>query len=417
MASQGPVVIVDPYGPVRHLAEAFNAAGYDCLRVQSTAEVPSLYRGSLIPADVFIGDIVHTGDWAATLASVAAFRPVAVAQGGEVGVGFGDRLSESLGLPSNGTALSRARRDKYVMIETIKKAGLRGAGQLLVTGSEQLAAWHRQVGSRIVIKPLQSAGGDSIHFCDTLEDSEKAYLSILGSRNIFDQDNDTVLAQEYLPGAEYMVDTVSHDGSHYICDIWRTRRLCANDMIDLCDSLQIVSATSEIAEQLTGFACQVLDTLGIRFGPAHVEIKLTPQGPALVEAGARMAGGGIPSAARLSVGESQLDWTARAYVRPEEFHDRCGEPYRIKQFCALVALISPVSGKLAGYCGLDRIEALESFHSMHVSVRPGDQITRTIDDLTYPVVVVLAHDIEEVVYRDMNTIRYLDGPHFYRLES
>jgi len=417
MASQGPVVIVDPYGPVKHLAEAFHSAGYDCLRVQSTADVPPLYRSSVIPAQVFSGTIIHSGDWAATLASVAAHNPAAVVPGGEVGVEFADRLSESLGLPSNGTALSKARRDKYLMIETIKKAGLRGAQQLLVTSSEQLAAWHTRVGSRIVIKPIRSAGGDSIHFCDTQEESVKAYLSILGSRNIFGQDNDIALAQEYLPGAEYMVDTVSHDGRHYVSDMWRTTRICANDMIDLCCSLQIIPPEGEIAGQLTGYAYQVLDALGIRFGPAHVEIKLTPQGPALVEAGARVAGGSIPSVARLSTGESQHEWTARAYVRPEVFHDRRGEPYRIQRFCAIVALISPVHGTLEGYCGLERIESLESFHSMHVSVRPGEQITRTIDDLTYPVVVTLAHDVEEVVYRDMNTIRYLDGPHFYRLAS
>lgn len=417
MASQGPVVIVDPYGPVRHLAEAFRAAGYDCLRIQSTVEVPSMYRASLIPAHVFIGDIIHSGDWAATVASVAAYNPVAVVPGGEVGVEFADRLSETLGLPSNGTALSRARRDKYLMIETIKKAGLRGASQLLVTSSEQLAAWHRQVGSRVVIKPIQSAGGDSIHFCDNPEDSVKAYLSILGSYNIFSQRNDVAVAQEYLPGAEYMVDTVSHDGSHYICDMWRTTRICANGMIDLCGCLQIVPADGETARQLTGYAYRVLDALGIRFGPAHVEIKLTPQGPALVEVGARLAGGGIPAAARLSTGESQLEWTARAYVQPEAFHIRCREPYRIQRHCALVALISPVGGTLQAYRGLDRIEGLESFHSMQVAVRPGQQLKRTIDDLTYPVVVTLAHDIAEIVYRDMNTIRYFDGPDFYQLAS
>nr|BBJ56251.1 hypothetical protein SAVMC3_88800 [Streptomyces avermitilis] len=53
---------------------------------------------------------------------------------------------------------------------------------------------------------------------------------------------------------------------------------------------------------------------------------------------------------------------------------------------------------------------------MQVYVQPGDRISRTIDDVTYPAAMILVHDTEEVVLRDANTVRFLDGPGFYELE-
>ncbi|MFE7272062.1 hypothetical protein [Streptomyces sp. NPDC057623] len=79
---------------------------------------------------------------------MGAYAPVAVVAGSEFGVEFADRLSEALDLPTNGTALSPARRDKFRMIETIKAAGLRGARQLLVSDEEELRQWHEESGGR-----------------------------------------------------------------------------------------------------------------------------------------------------------------------------------------------------------------------------------------------------------------------------
>jgi biotin carboxylase len=193
------VVIVDAYAPTRRLAPEFRRAGYDVVRVQSTAEPPLVYRAGF-DRSPYADDIVHTDDLAATVDAVAAHRPVAVVAGGELGVELADRLSAALGLPTNGTALSAARRDKYVQIEAVRAAGLRATRQLLVTGDDQLADWHRRLGGRAVVKPIRSAAGDAVTFCDTPADSVAAYRAILGAENIFSTRNEAVVAQEYLGG-------------------------------------------------------------------------------------------------------------------------------------------------------------------------------------------------------------------------
>jgi len=48
-------------------------------------------------------------------------------------------------------------------------------------------------------------------------------------------------------------------------------------------------------------------------------------------------------------------------------------------------------------------------------VKPGDHLHKTIDDTTYPMLILLKHRTEEVVLRDWGTLRYLDGYAFYKV--
>lgn len=415
----GHVVLVDTYGAIgTQLAEGFRDAGYIPLRVQSTPDVPIGLRGQpdRYPYSV---NIVHRGDLAATVATLLPFHPVAVVAGTEPGVELADALSEALhpitGAPTNGTALSPARRDKYLMIERIKEQGLRGAQQILVTDEDQLRNWHKEIGGTVILKPLRSAANDGVSWCHSPVDAVQAFRRLNGRDNILAQSNDGVVAQECLVGAEYTVDTVSRDGVHQVCDIWETHRISANGIPDLTIAWRMLPAIGEVQDELVAYAFEVLDALGIQHGAAHAEIKMTADGPCLIEVGARIAGANLTGGARLGTGQSQLDWMVDAYVRPEKFAWRSGRPYPFDRHVAQATMVAPRSGTLISYRGLQAIEELPSFHNMRVRVNPGEQLSVTTDDLTYPIFVMLAHEVGEVLARDLWTLRYLDGASFYEL--
>ncbi|MGV9571862.1 ATP-grasp domain-containing protein, partial [Streptomyces nigra] len=167
------VVLVDPYAPARGLPPAFLAAGYPCVRLQSTEDVPQVYRGPLDLSD-YVTNVVHRGDIGDTVRQLSAYDPVAVITGSELGVELADEISEFMGLATNGTKLSAARRDKFEMIERVAEAGLRTPRQVHVTDEAELRAWHREIGGRIVVKPLRSAAGDGVTFCDGPDQSAAA---------------------------------------------------------------------------------------------------------------------------------------------------------------------------------------------------------------------------------------------------
>jgi biotin carboxylase len=409
------VVMVDAYSPTTRLVRAFRDAGCAVVRLQSTVTPPPFYRRGLILYELD-GVLVHEGDLAATVQAVAALRPVAVVAGGEMGVELADAVSEALALATNGTARSAARRDKYLQVETVRAAGLQATPQMLVTRAEDLAAWHRAVGGRVVVKPVRSAGNDGVQFCDTPDRSVAAFRALQGTTDLFGARNDAVLAQVYLSGTEYVVNTVSRDGRHRVTDVWRYAKISANGVSDRVSGALSVGPEEPVRADLVDYTLQVLDTLGVRHGPAHAEVMLTPQGPCLVEVGARLCGADTAAYATLSAGESQVEWTVDAYLHPDRFLARSDRPHRPVGSAAMAFLTSPVTGTLRSYPLLPQVRALPSFHDVQLAVHPGDRLPLTVDDTTEPMLIGLTHPSADVVARDFATLLYLDGHGFYELE-
>ncbi|MFF3291672.1 ATP-grasp domain-containing protein [Streptomyces sp. NPDC003023] len=414
-APQGrrPVVaVVDAFSSASHLAPLFHAQGYDCLHVQSTEEPPAVFGASFRPED-FLTTVVHRGDVAQTLAALEPYAPVALLAGAEIGVELADVLSESLGLRTNGTALSAARRDKFKMVETVKAAGVPTADQILATDLDTLLAWYGDADRSVVLKPVRSSLSDGVFFCDTAAQVRTAFASLVGADSALGLRNDAVVAQEYLVGAEYYVNTVSLDGRHYVCDLWKAQHLGVNGVRDLLGGSALMARRGPEQDLLTGYAFSVLDALGISNGPAHTELKLTPQGPRLVETGARVCGAMLPLLTRAAIGESQLEWTVLAHTDPQAFEARRHSDYEVARHAVCVNMIAPEGGKLAGYPKLSDLRALESFHDVLVKVQPGEELSRTVDDLTHPLLVHLLHEVEGTVTHDYMTARHLDGEGFY----
>ena len=86
---------------------------------------------------------------------------LSVLAGAETGVILADMLSERLGLRTNGTKLSEARRDKYVMGETIRSAGVRAVRQMMSSNLQEVKTYIEEWNPtpfKVILKPVNSAG-------------------------------------------------------------------------------------------------------------------------------------------------------------------------------------------------------------------------------------------------------------------
>jgi biotin carboxylase len=333
--------------------------------------------------------------------------------GVESGVELTDSLCEALGLRGNGVALSEARRDKFKMIETIRAAGLRAARQFQTKDLGALLDWFHQQEGRIVIKPLRSAGTDGVTFCDTAADVERGFHRIMDTVSMLELFNDSVLAQEYLDGPEYYINSVSLDGLHHVCDLWRATHLQANGIPQLLDSAYLLPRQGDTQDLLVEYGARALDALGITNGPAHMELRMTKDGPCLIEVGARMVGGDLPQLVRDAGGESQIEWTLDAYLDPERFRRRAGQTYEIPKSIINTCIISEHQGTLVDYRGLDEIRALPSFHQMHLGVKPGGSLVRSMNLFTYPAIICLMHADPATARADYLRLRAMNREGLY----
>jgi len=407
MTVRGAAVVVDAYSTGSRLAPRFAAAGLPVVHVQSSPTLPGFYIRGFRAGD-FVENVVHDGDLEATAARVAARDPAFVVVGAEPGVPLADALSERLGLPSNGSALSPARRNKNAMMEALRAAGLRAAEALKTADPAEAVAWAAaRGGAPAVVKPLDSAGTDGVSICRDQAEIEAAFAALLGRRNALHGANEELLVQELLEGTQLFCNSVSWDGVHHVSEVWRDNKLRRGANF-IYDYEELLSRHGEQQDQVVPYVEAVLDALGIRFGPAHTEVMLTETGPVLVESGARLHGS-VPDGVVDRCTPSHQALTAEAYLEPESVARRAQQPYELAAGAYCVMLISQHEGLIVDDAGMREIEALPSFAGTINMLAPGDRLRKTIDLFSCPGFVYLVDPDRERLKADYDCIRELDA--------
>jgi ATP-grasp domain-containing protein len=407
MSERGAAVVVDAYSTGSRLAPRFAAAGLPVVHVQSSPTLPGFYLRGFKGGD-FVENVIHEGDLEATAARVAAHDPAFVVVGAEPGVPLADALSERLGLPSNGSALSPARRDKNAMSEALRAAGLRAAEALKTGDAREAVAWAAaRGGAPVVVKPLDSAGTDGVGICRDAAEIEAAFAASLGRPNALHGANEQLLVQELLEGTQLFVNSVSWDGVHRISEVWRDNKLRRGANF-IYDYEELLPRHGEQQDQVVPYVESVLDALGIRYGPAHTEVMLTASGPVLVESGARLHGS-VPDGVIDRCTPSHQAVTAEAYLEPESVARAAGHPYELAAGAFCVMLISQHEGRIVSDAGMREIEALPSFAGTINMLGPGDRLERTVDLFSCPGFVYLIDPDRGQLKRDYDRIRELDA--------
>jgi hypothetical protein len=415
MTPSGAAVVVDAFSTGARLAPRFTAAGMPVVHVQSSPRLPDFYLRGFRPGD-FVENVVHEGDLEATLARLARHDPAFVVVGSEPGVPLADALSERLGLPSNGAALSRARRDKHEMGAALRRAGLRAVEETKTAAAAEAIAW-ADSGERwpVVVKPLDSAGTDGVTICESGPGIEAAFAAILGRPNALHGANEELLVQELLRGTQLFVNSISWDGVHHVSEVWRDNKLRLPENF-IYDYEELLPRHGPQQDRVVPYVEAVLDALGIRFGPAHTEVMLTESGPVLVESGARMHGS-VPDEIVDRCTPSHQTLTAEAYLDPGSVARRAAAPYELTAGAYCVMLMSEDEGTIVSAEGLRKIESLPSFAGTISMLGPGDRLKRTVDLFSCPGIVYLVDPDRARLKADYDRIRELDTAELFELEQ
>lgn len=391
--NQPIAVIVDGYSTGNFLPTAFARAGVSVVHVRSSAEpMASMLAPNLTE---YLDELVCAGDGDVdkTVALLAELKPVAVLAGQEPGVPLADLLSERLGLATNGTARSHARRDKHEMIETLRAAGIRCADQTRTADVAEAVAWAEARGDYpVVVKPLSSASSDGVTICRTADEVAAAAEAVLAAVDIFDHQNTEVLVQSYLDGTEYIVDTVSANGEHYLCGVWQYDKTTTATGSRIYDRDVLLDAAESPVPELLAYLETVLSALGIAHGPAHAEVMMTAEGPALVEVGARLNGNMNPGFHDVCLGTNQADLTALAYVHPSKFVAQYGNRRYMRRQPAIVHNTRTEQDGVVSRVDQEAVAALAALPGVHlvgVKLVPGKRIRPTTDLLSSPLRVFL----------------------------
>lgn len=144
-------------------------------------------------------------------------------------------------------------------------------------------------GYKVIIKPADNSGSRGIDLIDDFSPAslEKAYEYTKSYSR-----NGDILIEEYMEGAEVSVETITTNGSCHVIQITDKLTTGAPYFVEMGHS-----EPSQYSEEMKKRICEVAiaanRAIGIKNGPSHTEIKITKNGPKIVELGARLGGDNI----------------------------------------------------------------------------------------------------------------------------
>lgn len=372
------VVLVDPYSSGVALGRTLRRAGFATHAVLTTPRPDPAYTRTFAASD-HAGTTEAGLGLAEVLDRVGRTRPVAVLPGAECGVEFADALAARLTPEfANDPERSVARRDKAVMMRTLKAAGIPTIPTVAVddwhgcTEAAAAAGLSTDTGE-LVVKPARSSLSDGLTLVPRGGDLTAAVRDLLGVRNLLGTVNRTVLVQRRMHGTEYVVDTFTQNGRHAVTNVCRYNKVPVGDSFAVYESTDFLPEDSPGNPSLIAYVRRVLDALGVRFGPCHSEVLLTDDGPVLMETGARLSGAGLAGATELATGGSALS----RYV-----HSLNGGPpdrtdYTLRRRVRGVYLVFGESGVVSNTAVLDRVRHLPSCRHVQLPLRDGDRVERS----------------------------------------
>lgn len=396
------IAIVDGYSIGKLYAPEFKKRGYDCINIQSATEVPEIYKSSFFREN-YIDNLIYTGkNLQDILNTLRDYHVSFVIAGSEPGVELADLLGHEMHFSTtNLIELSEARRNKFKMIEALKTKGLKTVEHVKSSDVEDILLWAKKLNTwPIVLKELKGAGGEGVSFCYNQADIVSGFETIRRSQDVYGNKNDEVLAESYLDGDQYLVNMVSLNGQHKLTDLWVCKKTIVNRANVILDYLKLLPCDYKFTESLVLYTYDVLNALGIKYGPSHNEVMLTKTGPVLIESGSRLMGAVDPTIIARAIGHSQLDATIESYLHPASFIKKIDIPYRLKKHLMYKFVLSGKSGIIRKINFIENIEKLQSFERMDLKVKLGSALGKTKDLWTSPGSIYLSHEDEGIVDAD-----------------
>ncbi|MEV0266925.1 ATP-grasp domain-containing protein [Streptomyces sp. NPDC050617] len=263
----------------------------------------------------------------------------------------GAAVAEKLGLPFNSPAAARRLTDKYLQREALAAAGVPCPRFHPLRTADDVSAAAETVGFPAVLKPIRGGGSALTSRVDSpseLRAAWEAATAFLGAldgldrthRLLADTEYPYMMVEELLTGVERADDARYGDyvSVESLVSDGAVHHLAVGDKLPLSPGFREngqvhPSVLPETAQaRVTDMAAAALVALGVTEGVTHTELKLTAEGPRVIEVNGR-ACGGLWMTLLHSAGYDVIAEAARAALRVE--------PVRLPRFRGYAAMLTP----------------------------------------------------------------------------
>jgi S-sulfo-L-cysteine synthase (3-phospho-L-serine-dependent) len=288
-----------------------NTSGTGCLFLRAARErgfeplllTTDLSRYKFPHEEMFRAILTDTSDVNALLYTCRQIardhRIAGVASSSEYFVEVAASLAARLGLPGPDPISISQCRNKERQRERLQESGLEGPSFQSADSVDRALKVARSIGLPVVLKPLTGSGSVGVLLCETMEQVQSHAEKLLSRRS-----NErgltipnSILVETMVQGPEFSVETFGNE----IIGVTKKYLTPPPRFVETGHDFPAALSLDQ-ASAITQSTLLALKTLDLHWGAAHTEVRLSQNGPIIIEVNPRLAGGYIPELVRLSFG-------------------------------------------------------------------------------------------------------------------
>jgi biotin carboxylase len=364
------VVVVYTQGAARPLELAADADGFELVFAAPFGRMGAGLRELLES----IGDVVDLTDEEAGIARLAARSPDGIVAFSDPDLPLAARVARRLGLTYHVEDAVAAATDKFEQRRRLRDAGLRVPRFAVIDAPGQVNDALAEVGAPAVLKPVRGAGSRHVYRIDGSEDALRC------ATEAFEHDfAERFVLEEMLVGSPEAAGPGFGDYVSAELLFWRgaVAYQVVNGRLPLVEPFRergyVLPAplSPTDGDEVCRQAAAACLALGLRDGWMDVELKLTADGPVVIEVNARM-GGWVAMLLHRSCGMSAVQLAFEVAVGREPVDP--GLPHHAVSF--VYQFLPPIGDwRLASWGGLRALAAeCPEIQNVILQSAPGDRL-------------------------------------------
>ncbi len=288
-------------------------------------------------------------------------------------VEFTAEIAARLHLIGNSEATAKIARNKYLMRATLRAAGVPVPRAEMVETLNQAKLAAAGMTYPLVIKPMKGMDSFCVMKVENERELEKVFVNVLKYAKydwtsvVSAADPSMYVIEEYMSGGEVSAEALIQNGQIWIVGIIDKLPMSEPYFIergDVCPSRY----PAEVLQKIKDAAAATIRAIGMENGIAHVELKVTQEGPKTVEIGARMGGDYI------------CDWMETVYgvnLAREGILIALGYPIEMKETAAQIHLrgeyfIPEEDATVKDIVGIDEVKHRPGVRHIYIWAHRGD---------------------------------------------
>jgi biotin carboxylase len=295
--------------------------------------------------------------------------------------------AEKLGIPQNSALAVAAARSKEQSRRRLREAGLPVPRFEVVSrdlSREELSALVARAPYPCVVKPLVLSGSRGVIRADDAEQLRAALArvaALLRSPDVAqrrDPDLGRVLVEEFIPGPEVALEGLLSRGHLHVLALFDKPDPLDGPFFE--ETLYVTPSRhpATLQDSVARAVAEGCAALGLREGSIHAELRLSPEGPRILEVAARSIGGLCGRALRFGVGV-----TLEELILRHALGLRAEPPPRERRAAGVLMLPIGMRGVLEEVRGIDAAKAVPLIEDVVITAHLREEIVPLPEGASY----------------------------------